>query len=322
MPGDVADVHALEGVMHEPGPDHGIIFLRAVRECAHRSLEGMAVELGVFAAGNGEQLHHPGIALKHEGLRPVGEPRHQVLVGPGGPTCHGGDHEEHAGENPTAPDRGLEGACHRGPCLVEDRVGQHVRQRRRVGGETPFDDGAALCDQRLAAVAEACRTDVIDQGRVVDDVGPPGRRGPEAEIVLFAVAAREGAGIEGADLVNAGAANVHAEAVAGRDLGIEPARASGDEAGIGVETQVLGDRVWLARQRRREGSSVVGEGGRGGDALTGIGGKLQVAQPQRRDLRVGVEEHDVGIAGERDAAVDRGGVAEVGPVAHHGDVRQ
>src|SRR5688572_26591706 len=96
----------------------------------------------------------------------------------------------------------------RGERVARDEVGDE----RIVAGIARDEPRELLAAGLLAERPEALAADVDDVGVVAEHVAPAVGGGAQAEVVLLAVAAAEGRGVEVADRVECRAPDDHAEA--------------------------------------------------------------------------------------------------------------
>ena len=125
-------------------------------------------------------------------------------------------------------------------------------------------------------LAEAHLARMVNEGVAGQQMGPALRGGPQAEVVLLAIAAPEGLGIKEADGVEAVAPDVHGEADGGRQIrraaGIGPFEGGIQRRGLEPQGQRPALHRGVAADRR-----VVGEWRDGADALPGMGMRHQPA---------------------------------------------
>ena len=209
------------------------------------------------------------------------------------------------------------------------RLGGVPKQCRR-GGEPAGLSGVGLhvpcdcgCVVRVAGgqqiprprslrrvLAEAGLAGVEHERVTGQHVPPSGRRRPQAEVVLLAVAPAEGRFVERAHGVEAVAPDVHAEADGGGQVDLPTAVGSAERrihlGGGAARWQRSSVNRWPAADR-----GVVGEGRDGADPRGGVGMPPEPHQPAGGHLGIAVEQNDVAVARGRHAPVDRGDEAAV-----------
>jgi hypothetical protein len=156
-----------------------------------------------------------------------------------------------------------------------------------------------------------------DESVAGEQMDPPLCGGPQAEVILLAIAVTEGLGVEEADRVQAVAPYVHREADRGRQL--HCAATIDAPEGRVQRREVAPERQRSPLQGLQGGITadrgVVGEGCDGADALPAMGVRHQPAEPAFRRLGIAVQQHDVVPAGCLHATVDAAHDAEILRVA-------
>ena len=189
----------------------------------------------------------------------------------------------------------------------------------RVMGMTRDEQREVALRELALAAFERAAARMHDERVVGENVAPAGARGAQAEVVLLAVAGAEDR-IERAERIDRRAAHEHAEAHAGRQIGIRGNCGVGERLPRRLGVALRRPGVVFAQPRERADLGVVGERRHRSDARVRRGAAHERVEPAVGDDRVGVEQHDVGTRG-RHAAVGRRGEAEVPIVSRELDPR-
>ena len=219
---------------------------------------------------------------------------------------------------------------HRQVHLAEQGGGDGEAERRhRVRLDVTVDEpgviriapGEGVHRLGLALVLGGAEADpaFVEHERVAGQtVRPAALAGAHAEVVFLAVAAAERLGVEAADRVQRGTADIHAGADRGRDRdaasGIHRAAGGIDRSEVEAERQRPGLVARVTADRR-----VVGERRCRCHLRRRVGLRCQPPEPARRHLGITVQQRYVMPAGRLDAAIRRRDEAEVAAVAQHGD---
>ena len=185
----------------------------------------------------------------------------------------------------------------------------------------------ARYDERKVGLAELCllgfegaAADVNDERVVAQHVAPSGARRPQAQIVFLAIASAERR-IERADRIDQRATHVHAEADAGRQIGICRHRRTRERRARSLGRFGVGCAVVDTESRVRADLGVVRERRDRADRRVRCGAARKGIEPAGGDDRVRVEQHDIRTR-VLHAAVRRVGEAGIALVAKQMNVRK
>ena len=168
-------------------------------------------------------------------------------------------------------------------------------------------------------VAKTDAAHMPDKGVKRVQVEPAGFLGADAEVVFFAVAFAKVGFVKVADVLQAGAADVHAKAHAGGHFDRMARQVLGKQlvqAGGGVACRQVVD---LAKPGVAAKGGVVGERRHAGHLGAAVGGALDAVEPVVGHFGVAVEQQHVAVGVQAHAAVDGGHKAEVVFVLEQGD---